>query len=101
MAKNDWCHFSLRLKRSKYHKYVKDSQLGYEDEKYSYLIISKEPSKKYISRVLRHPIRTKGNVELVLCKSGMALKENVTKKEKEKYKIAKKIKWGDIFEYET
>ncbi len=100
MTKNDWCHFSLRLKRSKYHKYIKDSKLGYEDEKYSYLIISKKPSKKYISRTLRHPIKTKGNFELTLCKKGKVQKENVTKKETNKYKIARKIKWGDIFEYE-
>ncbi len=36
----DWCHFSVRIPRGKYHRRAKDGTLPYEDEKSSYLVVS-------------------------------------------------------------
>lgn len=38
---NKWCHFPARVERSFYHKYAKTAKLPYEDEKYAYLIVTK------------------------------------------------------------
>jgi ribosomal protein RSM22 (predicted rRNA methylase) len=96
MAKNDWCHFFVRLDRSKYHKYLKKGTLSYEDEKFSYLIVTKTKSKKYESRVLRNPKKVDSNIELTLCHDGEIKKDIIDSKDIKKYKIYKKIKWGDI-----
>ncbi len=98
ISKDDWCHFSSRVNRSKTHQFIKEATLNYEDEKYSYIIASKEEISHDQSRIIRTPIKRNGHVILSLCSSeGMIKKEIVTKKDKEKYKIARKSKWGDTF----
>ena len=41
----DWCSFYVRVSRSGIHKQAKSGELGYEDEKFSYIVFSKEPIK--------------------------------------------------------
>lgn len=98
LQSNNWCHFSVRLNRSKWHQQVKGAFKGFEDEKLSYLIVSKEAIPIENSRILRPPKKGTGHVVLDLCtKEGKEEVKTVTKKDKEEYKQARKASWGDEF----
>ncbi|MFA6119623.1 MAG: small ribosomal subunit Rsm22 family protein [Parachlamydiales bacterium] len=97
MTQEDWCHFFVRLKRSKSHKYLKKGTLGFEDEKFSYVIATKNAVAKPNSRNVRNPKSDSSEVVLTLCHNGKIVKETIEKKDK-KFKIARKTKWGDSFD---
>ncbi len=95
MSGGDWCHFSERVERSSLHRRLKGGSLGYEDEKFSYIVFAKEPYPLNISRVLRHPLKRTGHVTLSLCtKEG--LKQVTISKKMSHYKEAKKLEWDSI-----
>ena len=99
IKKTDWCHFSVRIERNRLHRYLKDGSLGYEDEKYSYLVVSRVAvSFPKEARILRHPQKNSGHVRLTLCDTDGNEKEKViTKSNKECYKRARHVDWGDGF----
>lgn len=95
----DWCHFSTRLERTKLHRLLKEGSLGFEDEKFSYLIVSKSlpPSKKG-DRILRHPIKGSGHVKLSLCTmQGNSEEKTISRKDKEIYRKSRDAEWGDLW----
>jgi ribosomal protein RSM22 (predicted rRNA methylase) len=94
----DWCHFFARVERSALHRKIKNASMNFEDEKYSYLIFSKVKNfDPFSSRIIRHPKINKGFVELTLCAdSKNIINEKITKKDKEKFKLIKKLDWGDV-----
>ena len=97
---NDYCNFTVRVNRTKLSKNIKDGVLGYEDEKYFYLIFAKDNNFFHCnSMVLRKPIFAKNHIELKLCnKNGEVGKCVVTKNNKKQYSQVKKIKHGDILD---
>ena len=89
---NDYCQFYARVERSALHKLAKSGTLSYEDEKYFYLLISKETKQVDGERVIRRPIIKENNIELLLCSKQGVQKTIYTKKNKELFKKAKKVK---------
>lgn len=94
----NWCHFSCRLSRSRLHRQIKNADLGYEDEKFCYLAVSKNPTSHNYGRILRHPIINKGNISVELCSKIGIKQKTFSKKDNEEYKKAKKANWGDSFQ---
>jgi ribosomal protein RSM22 (predicted rRNA methylase) len=96
-----WCHFSKRLERSRRHRLAKGGALGYEDEKYSYLIVSREAIVQSAARILS-PVRVnKVNVVLDLCTTAGRREERlVLRKEKQVFKAARRLVWGDRWDGE-
>lgn len=96
MSENDWCHSTCRISRTKAHKILKDADVPYEDEKFSYIAVCKEDFKmKKMVRVLRHPIIEAGKITLRVCSEEGVKEMVVTKKEKLLFKKARKVKCGD------
>lgn len=92
----DWCHFSARLNRSAIHRRAKGAELGYEDEKFSYLVAARTTASRAEGRVLRHPSFPKGRVELTVCQgTGQVERVTVAKRDQDRYRLARKIEWGD------
>jgi ribosomal protein RSM22 (predicted rRNA methylase) len=112
-AANDWCHFAQRVERTSQHRQLKGGTLGYEDEKFSYLIAAKanalpalaaEPASTEVaampnfSRIVRHPLKRSGYVQLSLCTpQGQIKNQTVTRSSKSAYKSARQADWGDTW----
>ena len=101
IKEDDWCASSVRVQRTKVHKYLKDADVGFEDEKFSYIAINVSKNKlnieKNFKRILRHPKIQNGRIEVKTCMQGEIKEEVITKKNKEDFKALKKKKIGDIF----
>lgn len=93
---NDWCHFLTRVERSKLHKLLKGGDAPYEDEKYSYIAISKEPLQIEGNRILRHPHTYKGMIEVEVCNAQGIYKEQI-RKNHPKYKVIKHLDSNDKY----
>lgn len=93
---DDWCHFTCRVQRSKLHKLIKNADVPYEDEKYSYIVFAKEKVDNEGVRILRHPQIAKGRIDLEICGKNENKKIRITKKNKELFKKARKVKCGDM-----
>ena len=91
----DWCHFSQRLSRSRTHRHLKGAELPYEDERFSYVVLSRSPLPKHPSRVLAEPQVTKIAVTAKLCTNLGVDIANIPHRNKESYKQAKRWRWGD------
>lgn len=98
LKENDWCHFSERVARSKEHRLLKEGTLGFEDEKYFYLIASKTAPNQRKNCILAPPKQDKRGVELKTCTTNESVKKIFfSKKDKEKFSLFKKLRWGDRF----
>jgi len=94
LGDGDWCHFAQRLPRTRWHREVKQGVLAYEDEKYSYVAVSRIPARPASGRVIRHPRVHKGHVELTLCTLDGFESAVVSRKEGDRYRWARKARWG-------
>lgn len=97
LQKNDWCNFSCRVQRTKIHKELKEGNVPYEDEKYIYIAATKdEINNTDKKRILRHPMIYSGFVKLKVCDKNEIKEITITKKDKEKFKVARKSIAGDL-----
>jgi ribosomal protein RSM22 (predicted rRNA methylase) len=95
----DWCHFSQRLNRSRAHRQVKGADLSFEDEKFSYVALMREPVPHIGARVLAHPRVGKAEVSAKLCTPGGIVIATAARREPERYKAQKGWRWGDAVDW--
>lgn len=94
----DWCHFSVRLSRSRDHRLAKGAEVNFEDEKFAYLLAARphvvaEPPGP---RVLYRPKVGKPGIDLKLCTEAGALEHRfVARRDKPAYARARRLDWGD------
>jgi ribosomal protein RSM22 (predicted rRNA methylase) len=93
---DDWCHFAVRVNRSSLHRQVKRAELGYEDEKFSYVVASWHGPASAPGRVIRHPVTRKGLVALTVCSEQDGIETSrVSKRQGAVYRAARGKAWGD------
>jgi ribosomal protein RSM22 (predicted rRNA methylase) len=91
----DWCHFTQRLQRSQAHKQIKGAELPFEDEKFSYVALTRAPVTSRPARVLAQPIVSKVEVTAKLCTSEGLEMARVPRRVKADYARARRWRWGD------
>ena len=94
----DWCHFAVRLQRSESHRAVKAVSRGFEDEKFSYAALTREPHRRAVARIIRPPQVRTGHVLLDLCEPEGIRRATVTRRDRDAYRRARKADWGGAFE---
>ncbi len=95
MSGKDWCHFGQRLERSSLHRRMKGGDLGYEDEKFSYVALLKQPVEPAPGRILRRPEHRPGLVALEVCRGERIETVTVRKVDREAFRAARRASWGD------
>ena len=98
MSRDDWCHRPVRVQRSALHRSLKRAELSYEDEKFSFVVLTRDPpSRSGTGRIVRKPIRAKGHVHLDLCKDGDLHRLTLSRKQGAMFKAARSAAWGEIW----
>lgn len=91
----DWCHFAQRLPRLRAHIRLKGAELPFEDEKFSYVVLTREPPPKRSARVLAPPVVGKVEVSAKLCTANGVEVTKVARRDKAAYAKARRWRWGD------
>jgi ribosomal protein RSM22 (predicted rRNA methylase) len=91
----DWCHFTQRLPRLRAHKQLKGADLPFEDEKFSYVALTRAPLPERPARVLTQPVVNKAGIRAKLCTASGISNTTVPRRDKTSYQNFKKISWGD------
>jgi ribosomal protein RSM22 (predicted rRNA methylase) len=95
MPRSDWCHFAARLERTSLLRRMKDGELSYEDEKFSYVIVAKDQFPAAAARIVRRPEHRPGLINLTLCDGGSVVAKRVTRRDRVAFRAARKAAWGD------
>ena len=91
----DWCHFAQRLPRSRDHKQLKGADVPFEDEKFSYVVLSRTAPVARPARVLAQPTQTKAAITAKLCTPSGVSNTAVQRRDKEAFARARRWRWGD------
>ncbi len=97
MQPPDWCHFSVRLARRREHMHAKKATVPFEDEKFSYLIASRQPGALQGARILSPPAESKAEIKFKLCAENGLTQQSIARRDKAEYKRVRKLEWGDLF----
>jgi ribosomal protein RSM22 (predicted rRNA methylase) len=91
----DWCHFARRVARSRLHRQAKGADVPWEDEKFSYVAISRRPAAVAEARVIARPRKASGRVTLKLCRpDGSASEQLFSRRDGALFKRASRADWG-------
>jgi ribosomal protein RSM22 (predicted rRNA methylase) len=91
----DWCHFTQRLPRSRAHMQLKGAEVPFEDEKFSYVALTRAPVTNRPARVLAQPVVGKAEVAAKLCSAEGLVNARIPHRIKADYARARRWRWGD------
>lgn len=92
----DWCHFAVRLERTRDHKALKSADAPFEDEKFSYLVAARPGvGTRAAGRVIKPVHRSKFDVALEVCAEPGIEVRAIAKRDKAAFREARHLDWGD------
>ena len=97
VAGDDWCHFSVRLARSRAHMHAKAARVPFEDERFAYLALARDGAPPKGARIVAPPQHAKPGITFRLCTQGRLEQRQIARREAAAYKLARKLEWGDLF----
>jgi ribosomal protein RSM22 (predicted rRNA methylase) len=95
---SDWCHFSVRLARSRDHRQAKGAEVPFEDERFAYLIAARPQvvGAPRAARILAPPRSGKPGIDLKLCGPHGLEQRFVGRRDKAAHAVARRLDWGDV-----
>jgi ribosomal protein RSM22 (predicted rRNA methylase) len=91
----DWCHFAQRLPRSRDHLHIKGAEVPFEDEKFSYVVLSRDKPQLIDARILAPPKIAKSAITAKLCTDAGVVTDIGARRDSEAYRRRKSWRWGD------
>jgi ribosomal protein RSM22 (predicted rRNA methylase) len=100
LSGSDWCHFSVRLPRSRDHRQAKGAEVPFEDERFAYLLAARPTvtARPRGARILAPPRTGKPGIEFKLCGPNGLEQRFVGRRDKAQHAIARRLGWGDTFD---
>jgi ribosomal protein RSM22 (predicted rRNA methylase) len=92
---HDWCHFAQRIARPAFQRRLKGATAPFEDEKFSYLIATRQGTPSTRGRIVRHPLIHSGHIELQVCTAQGVQHITVTRRHGVAWRQARESEWGD------
>jgi ribosomal protein RSM22 (predicted rRNA methylase) len=91
-----------RVARSRLHRLAKGAEVAWEDEKFSYVALSRRPAAAAVARVIARPRKSSGRITLKLCHpDGPAGEELFSRRNGTVFKRAWRSDWGSAIDLET
>jgi ribosomal protein RSM22 (predicted rRNA methylase) len=99
MESPDWCHFRIRLPRTRDHRLAKGAEVPFEDEPFAYLLAARPGlGQAAAARVLGSPRAGKVGVDLRLCTPDGLQLRHVPRRDKAAHALARRLDWGDALD---
>jgi ribosomal protein RSM22 (predicted rRNA methylase) len=95
---NDWCHFSVRLARSRAHMHAKGASVPFEDERFAYLVLARDGKPSGGARIVSPPEHGKPGSRFRLCTQEGLSERYIARRDGGAYKRARKLEWGDLMD---
>jgi ribosomal protein RSM22 (predicted rRNA methylase) len=93
----DWCHFSVRVQRSRAHKATKGADAPFEDEKFIYLVVTRNAIEQLRSgRIIAPPHISKPGIRLKVCTENSVETPFIPARDKAATRRMRHMGWGDI-----
>jgi ribosomal protein RSM22 (predicted rRNA methylase) len=96
----DWCHFSVRLPRSRDHRLAKGAEVPFEDERFAYLVAARPDMEiaPRAPRILAPPRAGKPGIALKLCGPDGLEQRFVARRDKAAHALARRLGWGGVLD---
>ncbi|MCX6014892.1 MAG: hypothetical protein NT020_04795 [Chloroflexales bacterium] len=92
---NAWCHFGQKVARPDFQRLARGAEMAWEEAKYSFVAISREPIAQHGHRIMHDPQRAKGYIDVVGCDYTGVHTYRIPKRDTLRYNALRHATWGN------